>query len=276
MTVGNALALAEARLREHGVPDPRLDGEYLLAEALGAPRLSLRLEKGRVLTEAEKARFLSMLKRREGREPLQYILGTQPFMGLDFKCDPRALIPRNDTECVCEEALRHIRPGMAVLDLCTGSGALAAAIRKLCPGAAVYASDISADALSLARENARRLGAEITFAQGDLFAPFPETCFDLIVCNPPYIPEGLRETLQAEVRREPETALFAGLDGLLFYRRIAREAPEHLNAGGYLVLEIGDDQFAPVSALLEKDFSEITLTHDLSGRPRCVSARYGK
>ncbi len=271
-TVGEALRWAAERLADAGVPEPRLDAEYLLAEALGVKRLPMLADKGRALTDREAAAFEQALSRRAAREPLQYILGSQSFMGFPFRTDPRALIPRNDTEALCEEALRHLRPGDRALDLCTGSGALAVALKKLCPGARVVASDRSADALALARENADALGAEVEFRQGDLFAPVAGERFQLVVSNPPYVPETLRGRLQAEVEREPALALFAGPDGLRFYRRIAREAPGHLAPRGRLILEIGDGQGDAVSALLEKEFEEIRVLNDLSGLPRVISA----
>jgi release factor glutamine methyltransferase len=269
-TVLEALKAAEQRLQE--VPDPRLDAEWLLSEVLGVSRLEMLLNKRRELTEAEAAAYEALLVRREGREPLQYILGSQSFMGFSLKTDSRALIPRNDTEALCEEALKYVRPGGRVLDLCTGSGALAAAIKKLRPGAEVWAADISEAALSLAKENAERLGAEVKFVRGDLFSPVTGEKFHVIVSNPPYIPESLRGRLQAEVEREPALALFAGDDGLDFYRRIAQEAPAHLLPGGRLCLEIGDGQGAAVKALLYEKFADIQILNDLNGLPRVVSA----
>ena len=264
------LKAAEYRLR--AVPDPRLDAEWLLSEVLGVSRLEMLLNKRRELTVAEAAAYEALLVRREGREPLQYILGSQSFMGFSLKTDSRALIPRNDTEALCEEALKYVRPGGRVLDLCTGSGALAAAIKKLRPGAEVWAADISEAALALAKENAERLGAEVKFVQGDLFSPVTGEKFHVIVSNPPYIPESLRGRLQAEVEREPALALFAGDDGLDFYRRIVQEAPAHLLPGGRLCLEIGDGQGNAVKALLYEDFADIQVLNDLNGLPRVVSA----
>ncbi|MBR1584483.1 MAG: peptide chain release factor N(5)-glutamine methyltransferase [Clostridia bacterium] len=270
MTVLEALNSAEERLRH--IPDPRLDAEYLLAHVLGLPRLNLLMEKRRLLSPRETAAYDALVARRAGREPLQYIIGQQPFMGLSFRTDPRALIPRNDTEALCEAALALLSPGMRALDLCTGSGILGIALSKLRPGVQVTASDISADALALARENADALGAPVRFVQGDLFAPVNGETFDLIVSNPPYIPAALRGKLQAEVEREPALALFAGADGLDFYRRIAREAPGHLAPGGWLLLEIGDDQFPAVQALLSPAFDGITLIRDMNGLPRVIRA----
>ena len=271
-TVGEALREAAERLTAAEVPDARLDGEYLLAEALHTNRLSLLVNKQRTLTDAEQTAFDALIARREKREPLQYILGEQSFMGFLFQTDPRALIPRNDTEALCEEALRRIRPGDSVLDLCTGTGALAIAIKKLCPAASVTATDVSADALSLAMENARALHADVGFLQGDLFEPVRGQRFHVIVSNPPYVPETLRGRLQAEVEKEPALALFGGTDGLDFYRRIAQEAPEHLHPQGRLILEIGDGQGDAVSFLLADALENIHILNDLSGLPRVVSA----
>lgn len=273
ITVFQALKMGEERLLLHQVPDARLDAEYLLAGVLNMPRLSLLLEKQRFLADEEWAAYEAFLLRRESREPLQYILEEQSFMGFSIRTDKRALIPRNDTEAVCEEALRHIRGSMQVLDLCTGTGALGIAIKKLRPGCSVTLSDLSEDALSLAKENALRLQTDVRILQGDLFAPVADERFHVIVSNPPYIPQSLQGTLQKEVEREPAMALFAGADGLSFYRRIAREAPLHLHEKGVLVLECGDDQAAAVAALLEESFEEIRIFRDMDGHERGVSAR---
>lgn len=271
-TVLDALRMGEERLRD--VPDGRLDAEYLLAEVLRAPRLSLLLDKGRALAPEERAAYAALLERRAGREPLQYILGVQAFMGFSFRVDERVLIPRYDTEPICEAALALLSPGKRALDLGTGSGAIAIALKKLCSGAEVTAVDLSGGALTVARENARALCAQVRFLQGDLFSPVKGECFDLIVSNPPYIPQGERPRLQTEVRREPDMALFAGQDGLDFYRRIAREAPGHLRPGGHVVLEMGDGQYPAVSALLAPAFEEVGLIYDLGGRPRGITGRW--
>ena len=271
MTVLEALKSAQQRLQ--AIPEPRLDAEYMLAEALHTSRLMMLIDKSRALTAAEEDAFERMVAHREKREPLQYILGSQSFMGFSFKTDPRALIPRNDTEALCEEALRHIRPGGRVLDLCTGTGALGIAIKKLCPKAVVTATDISEAALSLAKENAQSLQAEVRFLQGDLFAPVSGEQFDVIVSNPPYIPEALRGHLQAEVEKEPALALFAGEDGLDFYRRIAKEAPGHLLPQGWLCLEVGDGEAEAIVALLKADFESVRILTDLNGLDRVVSGQ---
>lgn len=273
MTVFQALKEAEQKLLSHEVPDARLDAEYLLAGVLKMPRLSLLLEKQRLLTEEEQAAYAAFVERRAGREPLQYILEEQSFMGFSFRADKRALIPRNDTESVCEEALRHVKGQAQVLDVCTGTGAIGIAIKKMRPTAQVILSDLSEEALSLARENAKHLAADVEILQGDLFFPVQERKFHVIVSNPPYIPKNLQGKLQKEVEREPEMALFAGADGLDFYRRIAKEAPLHLQEKGRLVLECGDDQAAQVAALLEAHFEDILVIHDMDGHDRGISAR---
>ena len=271
MTVLEAVKSAQHRLQ--AIPEPRLDAEYLLAEVLHTSRMMMLIDKSRALTAAEEEAFERMVARREKREPLQYILGSQSFMGFSFKTDPRALIPRNDTEALCEEALRHIRPGDRVLDLCTGTGALGIAVKKLCPKAIVTATDISEAALSLAEENARSLQADVRFLQGDLFAPVAGEEFEVIVSNPPYIPEALRGRLQAEVEKEPALALFAGEDGLDFYRRIAREAPARLAPQGWLCLEVGDGEAEAVAALLKTNFESMRILPDLNGLDRVVSGQ---
>ncbi len=272
-TVAEALKRAARLLSARQTPDAALDAEYLLAEALRTPRLSLRLQKTRLLSETELQVFNTMLDRRAAREPLQYILGTQMFMGLEIKTDCRALIPRFDTECVCEAAIARVRDGMEVLDLCTGTGAIALAIKHARPKARVTGTDISGDALALARENARRLGLDAAFLQGDLFQAVHTRRFGLIVSNPPYIPDGLCGQLQREVEREPALALFGGADGLDFYRRIAAEAPDRLLPGGWLVLETGDGEGDAVAALLRPRFEEITRFGDWNGLERGLAAR---
>ena len=272
-TVAEALKRAARLLSARQTPDAALDAEYLLAEALHTPRLSLRLQKTRLLSETELQVFNAMLDRRAAREPLQYILGTQMFMGLEIKTDCRALIPRFDTECVCEAAIARVRDGMEVLDLCTGTGAIALAIKHARPNARVTGTDISGDALALARENARRLGLDAAFLQGDLFQAVHTRRFGLIVSNPPYIPDGLCGQLQREVEREPALALFGGADGLDFYRRIAAEAPDRLLPGGWLVLETGDGEGDAVAALLRPRFEEITRFGDWNGLERGLAAR---
>lgn len=276
MTVRELLREGVRVLSDACVPSPKLDSEYLLAEALKTPRLNLLLSQSDEVPAHAAECFRALLNRRAGREPLQYILGTESFFGLPFRVSPHVLIPRDDTEALCERALEVLKQNGAVLDLCTGSGALAVAIAHTRQDARVSACDLSPDALSIARSNAALNGVSVQFYEGDLFAAVGKKTFDLIVSNPPYIPDRDIASLQEEVRFEPRMALAGGGDGLDFYRRIAREAPLHLNENGWLCLEIGDTQGEDVMALLAPHFCSVTLHHDLSGHPRVVRGRVKK
>lgn len=274
-TIREALNRAAVLLAAAGVPEPAADAALLLEYVTGEPQLSLRADAGRALPPEAQAAFEALTARRAGREPLQYITGDAPFMGLMLKAAPGVLIPRFDTEVLCEQALRRLKGGERVLDLCTGSGALAVAIAHARPGTRVFAGDISETALALARENAARIGVPVDCRLGDLFAPFAGERFDLIVSNPPYIPSEALPGLMDEVRREPALALDGGADGLDFYRRIIREAPEHLSPGGWLLLEIGSDQAEAVKALLASRYRDIAVYEDLNGLPRAAAGRIG-
>lgn len=275
MTIRQALSEAEKALAH--VPDPRVDAELLLAHVLGMDRLSLRLWGTKALQPEQEQRFASLLLSRTQRAPLQYLIGSQGFYGLDILTDSRALIPRPETELLCELGIAFLqgKSHPAALDLCTGTGAIAIVLKHECPSTAVHATDLSHDALSLARENAQRNQAEITFHQGDLFAPVEGLRFDLILSNPPYIPTLDCRSLQPEVQQEPLMALDGGKDGLDFYRRIAMEAPSHLLPGGLLVVEVGDGQAQAVQRLFtEAGLQNVSIHADLAGLPRMVSADF--
>ena len=260
-------------LAQAGVPDPAVDAAFLLSHVTGAPHLLLRAEGWRKLTQSQLADYQALIDRRCQREPLQYILGTAQFMGVTLRAQPGALIPRNDTEALCEQAFARMHGQERVLDLCTGTGALAIAIALQFPGAQVTAADISVDALAVARQNIADTGARVTLRQGDLFSAVPGERFDIIVSNPPYITAEEMAALQPEVRREPSLALYGGSDGLDFYRRIAREAPDYLLPGGWLLLEIGSAQAEAVSALLAERFEALAVYPDMQGLPRAAAAR---
>lgn len=272
MTIREALAQAAARLETAGVPDARLDAELLLARVLREDRLRMRLDGQRTLGDAQRSEYDALIARRQTREPLQYIEGEAAFMGLTFRVAPGVLIPRQDTEILCEEALSRMKPGTRVLDVGTGSGALAVSLARLGRDAQVTAVDVSDTALAIARDNARRLGAQVRFVKSDCFAALAGERFDLIVSNPPYISREEMETLMPEVQREPELALAGGEDGLDFYRRIAREAPAHLLPGGCLLFEIGWRQRDAVSALVRESVGEPFSLRDYGGNWRVVGA----
>ncbi len=261
-------------LRRAGVPDPENDARFMLAAATGLERLELILSADRTLTQPQEQRFAQLLLCREKREPLQYLLGEQCFYGLDFSVDGRVLIPRQETETLCEIGIGVIfgKKDAHVLDLCTGSGAIAVVIKHECPQTCVTAVDLSADALALAESNAKMNGADIRFLRGDLFAPVRGERFDLILSNPPYIPSADCDALQPEVMREPRMALDGGADGLDFYRRIANEANELLAAGGMLAVEVGDGQADAVKTLFERGgLIDVKAHNDLYGHARVVS-----
>ena len=273
MTIREALRLAAARLEQAGVPDADVDAAYLLASVLKEDTLAMRINGHRALTEEQEKAFDALCDRRAAREPLQYILGETEFMGLTFHVEPGVLIPRADTEILVEKALAWMKPGARVLDIGTGSGAIAVSLAKLGRPAQVTAVDASDRALEIARRNAERNGAAVEFVKSDCFSALKGRKYDMIVSNPPYISADEMRGLMPEVTREPELALFGGADGLDFYRRISREAPEYLNEGGCLLFEIGWLQKDAVSALVKAHIGEPFALRDYGQNWRVVGAK---
>lgn len=269
------------------LPDGKLDARLLLEAACGTSVQTLLVHPDRPVSEKEEEIYRSFLERRKSREPVAYILGHQEFMGLDFFVSPSVLIPNQDTETLAEEALRELKAGDRILDLCTGSGCILLSLLHYAPGTCGTGTDLSQAALDAARENGMRLCMEerVTWKQGDLFealktgedSPTEDASgyFDMIVSNPPYIRTGVIGTLEPEVRNaEPYMALDGGQDGLIFYRRIAREAPAYLKKGGRLLMEIGFDQGQEVSDLLkENGFKDVKVIKDYADNTRVVSGR---
>lgn len=272
MTIREALRAAQARLEKAGVPNSDYDAREMLAHIMEENALMLRMNAHRELPEDKLAAYEEMIQRREAREPMQYILGSAGFMGLDFHVEPGVLCPRPDTEILCEEALRRIRPGDRVLDIGTGSGALSVSMAHHAKGCSVTAVDVSDTALRVAAGNAKANGADVRFVKSDCFTALCGEVFDVIVSNPPYISREEMETLMPEVTREPELALFGGEDGLDFYRRICREAPAYLKMGGCLLFEIGWQQKDDVSALLRAYIGEPFALKDYGDNWRVVGA----
>lgn len=257
-----------------GIDSPRLTAEVLLAHALSCDRIRLYLDFDKPLGDPELARYRALVRRRADGEPTAYLTGVKEFWGRPFRVDARVLVPRPETELVAEAALAALPEGGAALDLCTGSGALAVTL-ALGRSARVLATDLSDDALAVARENAAALGAALELARGDLWAAVPaDARFDVVVSNPPYVPSGELAGLSREVRREPRLALDGGPDGLAALRRIVSGATRHLCQGGTLVLEMHESHRDALPRLcLEAGLANAEWRPDLAGLPRLVVAR---
>ena len=267
------------KLQEAGIADAKTDTFLLLEAAAGITKAGYLLDPDKQLSASEYELFDGFLKRRMQHEPCQYIIGQTEFYGLSFLVNEHVLIPRQDTELLVEETLKTTAEDSRVLDLCTGSGAVAVAIKHSRPDAAVTALDISKDALETAKKNAEQNRCGIEFLVSDLFEELgAERKFDVIVSNPPYISETEYETLMPEVKdHEPSLALLAGEEGLDIYRRLTAEAPRYLAKGGALLVEIGCSQAEAVSRLFkENGFKEIKVIKDLAGLDRVVSGTTGR
>lgn len=259
----------------------RLDAQMLLLHALGRSphdRAWLIAHDSDPLPANAEARWTALLQRRQVGEPVAYLMGEKEFGGLTLQVDPRVLVPRPDTEALVEWALDALPPSGGaepprLLDLGTGSGAIALTIASRRPDAQITATDASADALTVAEANARRLNLPLRFAQGAWLAAVPGECFDVIVSNPPYIAEGDHHL--AALTHEPLTALTAGLDGLDDIRQIVAQAPAALRPGGWLLLEHGHDQASAVRELLgTQRFEDVASRTDLAGIERCSGGRW--
>lgn len=274
--LGELLESARARLHRGGIPDARAEAEFLAANVLGVERSRLALEGGRKLTAARLRRLQKGLTARLSRMPLAYVLGSQPFLDLDLAVGPGVFIPRRETEELAlaaeAEALRMKRP-LRILDLCTGSGALAVALARR-TGACVVAIERSARALAFARRNIRSCGVTpaVNLRRGDLFSPLRAgESFDIIVSNPPYVPREELKGLQPEVRREPRAALDGGPGGMAVLERIVAGAPAHLRRGGRLLMELDPAQARRASeAMRGAGFVDVRVMKDLQGRDRII------
>jgi release factor glutamine methyltransferase len=272
VTVREVLTLTRRRLAEAGCETPEVDAEVLVAHALGQTRSALRASGGRAISSEELERIDDLTARRERREPLAYVLGEWGFRRLTLVVDERVLVPRPETEVVVERALARIRAlaRPRVLDVGTGSAAIALAIADEHRGAEVVGFDDSADALVVARENAQRTALAVDFVEGDVFDGIPPGPWDLVVSNPPYVRESEIDTLQDEVRDwEPRGALVG--DGVT--EEVATRALGELVSGGSLVLEVADGDARRVAALLrDLGYRDVEVARDLAGRERVVEA----
>ena len=272
MTWQEALKAAEAELAENGVEEAGQDAWILLEEYGKIDRTHYFLMQKEEIPEEIRIIYQEAVKKRADRIPVQQITGKQEFCGLEFRVNEHVLIPRQDTECLVEEVLKKMRPEGKVLDVCTGSGCIIISVKKLYKSAChCFATDVSEEALKVAETNAKRLNADVTFWQGDLFESVEGT-FDCIVSNPPYIESAVIAGLMPEVRdHEPLLALDGKEDGLFFYRKIIKEAKEYLQPQGWLLFEIGYLQGEAVKELLtEQGYQNITVKKDLAGMDRIV------
>jgi len=268
-SIRDALDSATIALTAARCASPRLDAELLLAAATGLGRAEIVANGSRELEPDEARRFADLARRRREHEPVAYILGEKGFRSLELKVDARVLVPRPETEHVVEAALARLAAGARVVDVGTGSGAIALALKAERPDLSVVATDVSEDALAVARANALLLGLEVEFAHGDLLAPVSGP-FDAVVSNPPYVADG--DPLPPDVaQHEPAVALFAGPDGLDAYRRLLPAAAA-LGAA-LVVVEVGATQAAAVRALAQAaGYADGEVTRDLGGHERVVSA----
>jgi len=286
-TIKELLKVTIDYLEKKEIESPRLSAEILLAHQLNIDRVKLYLRFDQPLHDKEVAGYRSLIKRRLSREPIQYITGVQEFWSLDFAVGPQVMVPRPETELLVEHAVALCRGNRSaqgacarILDLGTGCGALAVAIARELEEVSVWASDVSQEALTMARENAKRHGVEerIQFVLSDLWQGLSnqELTFDIIVSNPPYIRSEAIDSLPPEVRdHEPRQALDGGEEGMDYIRNIIQEAPKHLNPGGWILLEMDPEQTTKALGLIEanKNFGEKARLKDYSHYYRVVMAQ---
>lgn len=272
MTLEGALVHGKKVLEDAGVPDYKLDAWYLLEYVCKIDRSYYYLYAQEDIEEEVFHEYELLIKKRAERVPLQYIIGSQEFMGLNFKVNSHVLIPRQDTETLIEEALKVIEPGMEVLDLCTGSGCIIISLMKHSTHEiSGTASDISKQALLVAKENAKNHQVELNLVRSDLFQNITGK-YDMIVSNPPYIPTEVIDSLMPEVKNfEPVEALDGKEDGLYFYHEILKKVKEYLKPNGYLFFEVGHDQGRRVAFQMEENrFRNVKVIKDLAGNDRVV------
>lgn len=274
MTYREAVEFGTKCLTDAGVPDAALDAWYLLQMVCKIERSYYYVHGEEDITQDAQKEYEIAVQKRAEHIPLQYIIGEQEFMGLRFKVNSNVLIPRQDTETLVEQVLKIVKPGMKVLDLCTGSGCVLISVLKNAPELTGMGSDISKTALLVAKENAKLHEVDAEWVRSDLFDNITET-FDVIMANPPYIPTGEILSLMPEVRDfEPENALDGGADGLDFYRKIAGQVKDYLNPGGYVYMEIGYDQGEAGSELMRNaGFTEVEVIKDLARNDRVVKGK---
>jgi release factor glutamine methyltransferase len=280
-TVRSLLAEVEEQLLQAGIEQPRLEAAWLVEHVTRLAPLRLLIESERVLDALATASVRHLVSRRAQREPLQYLLGTQEFLGRDFRVDPAVLIPRSESSLLVEVAIEQLRSiaSPIVADVGTGSGCLAISIAKALPSSTIYALDLSSEALAVACDNIRRHAAQgqVRCRQGELLSPLEDgtelILVHAVVSNPPYIADPEWERLQPEVRDfEPQLALRGGVDGMEMHRRLVKEAPRYLRPGGWLLMEVGYGQASAVRRFAEQSgpFRAYDTRRDAAGIERVV------
>jgi release factor glutamine methyltransferase len=280
-TVGSLIGDIRARLSAAGIESSKQEAVWLIESVLGFSGVGQIIDRERLLTTSEVAKVQTLVARRATREPLQYILGTQEFCGIEFAVTPAVLIPRPETELLVEEVLRRISPAQQTtfVDVCTGSGCIAVAVARLRSRMRVIATDISSASLKVAQQNARRHGVyeRITWLEGDMLEPLAEkkldACVDVLVANPPYIAEADWSDLQPEIRDfEPRRALVAGPRGTECHERLLKDAHRYLSPGGALIMEIGAGQGKAVRRVVETigGYGTVRLLRDTADIERVV------
>lgn len=271
MTFREAISFGERQLNEVGIVDAKNDAWLLLTFVCKIDHTFYYVHMNEQMSMEQQTEYENVLRKRAEHVPLQYLTGEQFFMGIPFHVNESVLIPRQDTETLVEEALKLVRPGMKVLDMCTGSGCILISILKNVVDVEGFGYDVSKQALNVAKENAKSNNVMATFEISDLFEEVTDT-FDVIVSNPPYIPTAVIGGLMPEVAvYEPMLALDGKEDGLYFYRKIIIAAFEHLNPKGQLLFEIGHDQGEAVSSLMrEAGYKDVRVVKDLAGNDRVV------
>ncbi len=276
MTLREVITEGSKILRSNEITDCEIDARLLLEYVFDVSRNELILYGDRNVDDVLCKRYFELIQKRTEHVPLQYLTGTQEFMGLEFLVNENVLIPRQDTECLVEEAMLVTEDGMQVLDMCTGSGCIIISLAKYKNEIDACGVDISEDALLLARKNAEGNQVDVEFVKSNLFENIETSRkFDIVVSNPPYIETSQIEMLMPEVRDyEPRLALDGDEDGLIFYRKITERVVDYLRPGGWLLYEIGCNQGDSVSKILEdKGFLEVSVVKDLAGLPRVVKGR---
>lgn len=272
MTYREAIVLGEKNLQQADIADAKTDSWLLLAMACKIDHTYYYMHIDEEMSEEQVREFEVLIKKRAERVPLQYITGEQEFMGLTFRVNSNVLIPRQDTETLVEEALKVIKPGMKVMDMCTGSGCVLISILKNAHDVEGIGYDISKQAINVAKENAKFNEVPAVFERSDLFEDVVENDFDVIVSNPPYIPTDLVATLMPEVSQfEPREALDGKGDGLYFYSKILEQCKNYMKQDGYILFEIGCEQGDAVSTMMRlAGFSEVHVIKDLARNDRVV------